>query len=656
MRRIALLALLWTAFSLAFGQWSTDPLNPNPVAAFNAEQVIPKVAIAPSGNTYLCRFDNSGGSYKVYLQLFSPQGEALWTAPAGLLVSENAQMSWLTDYEMTVDAEGNAVIVFQDIRNAGVNNVYAYKISPAGTFLWGANGVALSTDTNTEISNMPPTVFTATDNSTYVAWQRTVGSVTSVRMNRLNSAGQKRWGEDGVTLTPATGNYNWPQIIQSDGDNILLKYYHDTGPFWAPNRVVWVAKYDTAGQQLWNSVITDALGLPAWQQVIPFEPDGSGGAILAWYEDREVDMDNDIYVQRVTSAGAVTMGEDGALASVDPGNQQYYPVAAVDALNQQVYVFFRVTGPNQDSWGLGRQLLSFTGSRLWGETAPLFLAIGGEEANTIGAYYTERGAICLYSHGGDNLAASCWRSSGNQGWIAGPTEIATSAPDKYHFDLDTHSDQWAVLAWEQGATNMDIYAMRLNGDGSLGMQYPAPIGLTATLNPPFGATLSWQAPSQSLVPDSYYVYINAELGQVVNHPTTTYTFDNLTPGPYAFFVKARYGDLYSPPSDTVYLNVEVVGNGDPALPAIPAFLRVWPNPFAGAASVSFNLTKARADCRLIVYNLRGEKLVQRDFAAEAGIHNLDLNGTSFRLPGSGIYLLRLELGGEVRTAKAVYIQ
>ncbi|HNT52766.1 MAG TPA: hypothetical protein PKH19_05135, partial [Candidatus Syntrophosphaera sp.] len=370
--------LVWLAVTGLCAQWSVDPQNPNLIAGFPAEQVMPKVAICDNGNAYICRFDNNGGSYKVYLNLLAADGTPAWTSPQGLLISEHNQMTWLTEYDLTVDNDGNAVIVFQDIRNSGANNVVAYKISPQQAFLWGADGIPLSSDTNPDFGNMSPVVFNSNDNNTYVAWQR-MGTTTSIVIQCLNPAGQKLWTENGIMLTPPAGSYTWPQIIQSDFDNIHLKYYHDTGPVWAPTRHTYVAKYNTQGQQQWNTVITNAGGLTAWQQLIPFEPDGAGGAVLAWYEDRENDMDTDIYAQRVTASGAVSMPANGALVSVDPANQQYYPQVTVDRENQQIYVFFRVTDANQNSWGLGRQMLDFAGNRMWGETAPLFVNIGGLE-------------------------------------------------------------------------------------------------------------------------------------------------------------------------------------------------------------------------------------------------------------------------------------
>ncbi len=39
-------------------------------------------------------------------------------------------MTWLTDWDMTVDHENHAILTWQDIRSGGNNNVVAYRISP----------------------------------------------------------------------------------------------------------------------------------------------------------------------------------------------------------------------------------------------------------------------------------------------------------------------------------------------------------------------------------------------------------------------------------------------------------------------------------------------------------------------------------------------
>lgn len=653
MKRTILLALLLSIWAMMYSAWSTDPMAPNLIAGFTGEQVIPKVAITVSGNTYVCRFDNSSGGYRVFLNYLSHNGDALWTEPEGLLVSANPSMTWLTDYDMTVDNDGNAVIVFQDIRIAGVNNVFAYKISPTGEFLWGENGITMSSDTSTDYSNMSPTVFNSADNSTYVTWQR-MASTSAVIVNRISPEGQKLWGENGITLAAMQGSYTWPQIIQSEQSDILLKYYHDSGPFWAPTRHIYVARYVPEGTRLWTATISNAGGLAAWQQMIPFEPDGSGGGILAWYEDRENDQDQDVYVQRVNAAGTVTMPANGALMSVDSTQQQYYPKLAVDTVSQYIYAFFRVTNGNQDQYGLARQMLDYVGVPQWGATAPMIFPISGTDVNCVGAFYGQYGAVCVYEYGSDQLYANAWRASGVSGWVNGPTQIAGNTITKLHFDLASHPGEWAVLGWEQGMSDQDIYAMRINANGTLGAEYPAPTGLTAAYVPPNSAMLSWDAPSQYMIPENYYVFLDGELAQVIPGDVTSYQIDNLGVGEHTFFLRARYaGDHYS--ADSNIASTTVVDADDALLIPAVASASVYPNPFRSNAELRVTLNKPVAKAMLRIYDIRGRKLLERAWQMQRGANVWDMSEAHEAMNRSGVYLIRLDLEGELRELRITRI-
>ncbi len=653
MKHIVLIIIACCFAAGLFAEWSVDPAAPNLIAGFAGEQVLPKVAIAPQGNTYICRFDNGDGSYKLRLNLLDIHGNPIWTNSEGLLVSSHAQMTWLTEYDLDVDADGNAVIVFQDIRTAGVNNVVAYKISPTEEFLWGLDGIALSADTSTDFSNMSPVCFCFGDNSSYFAWQR-LDAATSIVINRLNATGQKLWGENGLIISPAEGSYNWPQIISSDDNDILLKYYQDTGPFWSPNRHIYVAKYAPEGTQLWNTLITDAGGIAAWQQLIPFESDGSGGAVLAWYDDRYMNMDNDVYCQRVTTAGNVSMPANGALVSVDPVNQQYSPKVAVDAVNQQIYVFYRVTDADQNNVGLARQLLGFSGNRIWGDVGPAIIAIGAAEATPIGAYYVPQGAVLLYTYGDDVLYASCWKASGDPAWLQNSIAIATSPGEKYHFDYALHPDAWSVLVWEQGFSAMDIFAMRINGNGSLGAQYLPPRNLFAELLPPNSIVLNWQPPSPYVLPDEYCLFMNNELVPLNAGEILTHTVSGLSGDSYEFYVQARYGDHYSEPSNTVLMLI--VSVDDAALPAAELSPRLVPNPFSASVKLSFAVPKEQTTAQISIYNAKGQKLTELQRVLSAGYNELNLDPLSLGLRDSGVFFIRLSVGSEIRTVKGLFIK
>ncbi len=136
MKTKALLSVCLVYFSLnGFCQWSTDPSVNNAIATLAGEEVMPKVAVAESGITYISWLSKEPDNYNVRLQKLDIFGNNLW-AEGGLLISDHPTMTWTTDWDMTVDQEEHAILVWQDIRT-GNNDVFAYRISPEHEFCLG---------------------------------------------------------------------------------------------------------------------------------------------------------------------------------------------------------------------------------------------------------------------------------------------------------------------------------------------------------------------------------------------------------------------------------------------------------------------------------------------------------------------------------------
>lgn len=138
-KQLSLLLFILCFSTLIYAQWSSNPAMNNAICDLNGEQAIPKVVTSSTGDTYIGWFSNDTGNYDVRLQRLDSEGNELWEHN-GILISDNPAMSWLTDWDMTVDYDNHAILTFQDIRNAGNNNIYAYRISPDGTSVWGKMG------------------------------------------------------------------------------------------------------------------------------------------------------------------------------------------------------------------------------------------------------------------------------------------------------------------------------------------------------------------------------------------------------------------------------------------------------------------------------------------------------------------------------------
>jgi hypothetical protein len=95
-----------------------------------------------------------------------PELSSKW-GETGLLVSDNPQSTSLVDYDLIADQNDNAIIVFTNTRNGGNLNVFAYMISTNGNFIWGTNGVGLSSATDFQAN---PKVTETIDGNFVFTW------------------------------------------------------------------------------------------------------------------------------------------------------------------------------------------------------------------------------------------------------------------------------------------------------------------------------------------------------------------------------------------------------------------------------------------------------------------------------------------------------
>ncbi len=643
MKTLILFTLFMTIFSISFAQWSEQSFNPLMIAGGIGEQVIPKVAIHEDGSIYISRFDNASGNYDVWLQKFDPAGYHLWDEE-GVLVSDHLAMSWLTDYDLDVDSDGNAVLTFQDIRN-NVNNVYAYKVSPEGDLLWTSNGITMSYDTDPTYANMSPRVLCTADGNSYLAWQR-MGDTTSVYLNRLDPEGNKLWGEYGILIEIPGESVTWPQMLETT-NGILVKYYRDTGPYWSPTRHLYIARYDQDGEVDWTTPISTAGGITAWTQIIDFHSDGLGGAIIAWYDDRNSDMVNEVYIQRVTSDGSISMPVNGALISTDTANQQYYPKLAVDPVNQYIFAFYKQTNSGQTQDGMNRQLIDYDGNRLWGDTGVVMIPLSSYVASPIKAYPTHMGAVIIYEVGtipssdmSMHIRAECYDNDGFNLWEDYLDLVTTNTP-KVHVDASSHPEEWVVLSWEE---DYNLYATRGNGNGTTPMFYPPPDALSALVIEFNNVELCWCFNYPSYPPETFSIYMNDELEVVVDYGITSHVFSNLDPGIYSFYIIANYPYGYdSEPSETIYVTISETSTDELVNPM--ETLAIWPNPIASSAHVRFYQEQPAESVQISFINIKGQTVYKSNLIVSGQSWNdyyLNLDEIGGNRIANGIYFLRLK--------------
>jgi hypothetical protein len=454
---------------VSLSQWSTDPAVNNPINILSGEQAIPKIATCPNGDSYIASFSNEGGNYNVRMQRLNAQGVPQWTAN-GILISDNQQDTWLTDWDITADNANHAILVFPDIRNGGAN-VVAYRISPTGTFVWGDDGIVLSTGEG----NYSPKVTTTSVGNAIIAWPQE----DVIHVQKISPTGSLPWGSSGITLAESGISFSWPQLMPVGADEFIMKYFEDSGTFPAITRHVYAQKYNAAGGTVWSSatVVSSAGGISPWTQIFPFVNDGSDGFYIAWHDDRDNNQLASTWVQHISNAGAVMFTANGVEASTLGGRNHFYPQLDLPPGSSNVFVFWNEMDGDQNNRGIYGQKISSTGTRLWASSGMVFIEISPTDVYPEAVRHSPTDVAVFYSQqiSGMNYQLKAFRVDPDGGYLWTPTHkmICSVASEKVHVETNNFADNQWIMSWEDSRNGQkDIYAQNIQLDGSLGPYDP----------------------------------------------------------------------------------------------------------------------------------------------------------------------------------------
>jgi hypothetical protein len=148
-----------------------------------------------------------------------------------------------------------------------------------------------------------PHLAARSDGTTFLSWYALSGDQYAVRMQRLESAGQKLWADDGVEVS-AVSSTSWVMDYDLAADalgNAVLAYSNTT------DFAVRVQRVDENGATAWGQ--GTVLTTPITQGFTPHVVLGSDGAMaVAWDEERSQgpQTTQHVVVQRVDATGAAT--------------------------------------------------------------------------------------------------------------------------------------------------------------------------------------------------------------------------------------------------------------------------------------------------------------------------------------------------------------
>lgn len=533
--------------------------------------------------------------------------------------------------KVTTDGAAGAIVVWQDLRSARVN-VFARRVLASGELdpAWPIDGRALLAD-STALADASggqafPVIAPDGAGGAIVAWQddRSSDNGLDIFAQHVLASGvvDPAWPANGRALCTAPGQQARPTIVSDGAGGAIVT--------WMDSRIS-ATEVDVFAQHVLPSGVVDpdwpvngvALSTAPEPQAFPrIVSDGSGGAIVTWFDFRPGATGIDIYAQRVTGAGIV-----------DP------------------------------DWPLnGRALCLAPGAQV----NPSIVSDG------------EHGAIVTWEDprdGTSHVFAQRVTGAGTiaAGWPADGRAVCTAPIAQFNPIVTSDGASGAIIAWEDARNSggLDIFAQRVLASGAIDPNWPVD-GRALTVS-------SGHAVDVSMVPDGAGGAIVAweeDFFVLAHHIQASGQLDPEFPANGRFvrltldfertpdLVAAGAGEAVvawsnagSGTDTDIYANLVVTsGTVDVDHPGGAAGITLAlpsPNPARASLTLRFTLPQ-ETDVRLALYDVTGRRVRQLASGTRpAGEHVMtwDLLDEGGAAVGAGLFFARLEAGGRILTRK-----
>lgn len=442
----------------SFAQWDPNPSNSTPIAIAPKSQDNCHVVSDTKGGALISWDDNRNSltnSSDIYAQRMRKTGIEKWTSN-GLAICTNTATQ--KSSAITNDSDGSAIITWEDNR-AGNYDIYAQKIDSSGNIVWALNGIAVCSKTTNQKN---PKITTDNNGGAIIVWEDSLNNYWDIYAQRISSAGTLVWAGTGVPVCSSPNEQNNPKI-DIDGLGGAVITWQDKRN--NTNYDIYAQRLDNTGASLWTTngiVVCNAVNT---QNNPRIEPDGSNGALIGWTDKRNA-TDNNIYAQHVNSSGVIQWAANGLLVCGAANNQSALDIkyigtaglllswkderTSTNAIYTQIV---SMTGVNQ----------------LTANGILLSSALKSINPNVIsdgngGAIIAWQDSTTT----GWDIKSQRLNATGALQWAAGGVTVCNAADDQANPSQVSDGDGGAIYVWEdhRNGTNYDIYSNHLFANGS----------------------------------------------------------------------------------------------------------------------------------------------------------------------------------------------
>lgn len=387
--------------------------------------------------------------------LIAALGLPLWQKDGvGLCVADGHQYT----PQLVSDGAGGAIVAWEDKREGSQYDIYAQQVDAGGNALWAADGVPVCVADGSQ-SNVQ--LIADGFGGAFVTWHDARGAEYDIYAQRLDKDGNALWTTDGVSLCVAPDAQYGPQIIDDDAGGAIVAW---TDYRQGPTADIYARRVDGNGNALWYMDGVTICAAAGDQYEHQIAPDGEGGAIIAWADERS---GGDIYAQRVNAKGVISWTTDGIIVCAATGVQE-----APDVLSDgSGGAFIVYMDSRSGSYDIYAQRLDSDGNLLWAVNGVGVCTASGNQGDPRMAAYSAGGLFVTWTDfrsGGRGIYAQRLKSNGASMWAADGVPVGVAGNNYSYPQIAPDGSGGALVTWmeRRPLSLWDIYAQRMDAGGN----------------------------------------------------------------------------------------------------------------------------------------------------------------------------------------------
>jgi hypothetical protein len=439
--------------------WSNDPAVNTPIAATEGNDWHPKI-LSDSHGGAIITWEKDG---TIYVQRVDANGNLLWKVN-GVPVSLGGH-GLLP--QIASDVAGGAIITWLEDQTG----IYAQRLDANGNLLWGEEGVTISEAGRPLI--ISPAIVSDGSGGAIIAWMDGRSGNYGLYAQLVNSTGSVQWISNGVAVTDLTPVCQSPVGAVSDGVHGAIISWSDCHN-GDSNADVYAQRINAGGAVQWGAHGSAICNAANSQVLSDAESDGNGGTVITWSDQRTLVNSYDIYAQKVNADGFAQWAVNG-VGVCTAAEMQSLPVLAGDgsggafiawvdnrSVPASVYAQ-RLNTNGTPQWTSNGTVIS---DHTFSNAGGLNMADGGNDSAIIG---------WLDGHNGNGQGFLYAQKIGINGvgqWTAGGVAVSTPAIwSVFDIGLVNDGSGGAIFTWYDQrnfpVTNNDIYAQKILSSGTL---------------------------------------------------------------------------------------------------------------------------------------------------------------------------------------------